>query len=77
MGHLSDQLHLEEEFFDSTALISVLAIILTLKIWAHYQKEKIQFYFKKSETLISEFLMKSKIRRMEYVPWIVTLNGHL
>ena len=75
IDQLSDDLH-SEEVFDSFLLIIALVILFTLKVWAYYQKEKIHFYYKKGESVVHEFLMKTEVRELVYIPSIVTLNAH-
>lgn len=57
--YFSEHIRLEGNLFKSPMFMSFVIFIFTLKVLANYQKEKIQFFYKKSETLVHEFLAKT------------------
>ncbi|CDW77448.1 embryogenesis-associated protein emb8-like [Stylonychia lemnae] len=60
---------------DSSYILCILALIVSLKIISNYQTEKMRFHYNKQSTLMREFVKTSKIREYTYTPYWCTLNA--
>ena len=70
------QLFEEETFNNNSWLMFFVAILISFRIFSAFQKEKPQFFYRKSSLLMRDFLKTSKIKSLDYTPWMLTLNGH-
>ena len=55
--------------------IVIIALFVTLKVFATYQTEKIHFYYNRTSKKMQDFLNKTNVREMTYTPHWITLNG--
>ena len=58
-------------------LVIFMALLISFRIMTYFQKETLTFHFKKSNSLIKDFLQKTKVRELTYMPHFLALNGHI
>jgi hypothetical protein len=67
----------EEVFNNNPWSLLFIATVIALRIYASFQRERVQLIFKKSSPFLKAVLQETKIRDMWYKPYFLVLNGHL
>ena len=76
LGSLKD-LFDENTFNDNSFTMFIIATLITFRIISLYQRERIEFYYNKSSSLMRNFLKSSRVRELTYTPYLLTLTGNM
>lgn len=55
----------------------IIATLITFRIISIYQREKIQFFYNRSSSLMKEFLQTTNVRKLTYTPHFMALHGNM